>query len=60
MFDLNKVLQSVEKLTKDGVPLNVNVEKQTLSTTGAYLLGGFAIAGFLIGGLIAIGIYLKK
>lgn len=60
-MDIVKVLENIDKLTKNGVPLNVNVEKTTLQTTGAYLIAGFAVGG-LVMGLVLAGVlwYIDK
>ena len=60
-MDIVKVLENIDKLTKNGVPLNVNVEKTTLQTTGAYLIAGFAVSGLVTGLVIAAALwYFKK
>jgi ABC-type transport system involved in multi-copper enzyme maturation permease subunit len=60
-MEIVKILENIDKLTKDGVPLNVNVEKTTLQTTGTYLIAGFAVSGLVTGLVIAAALwYFKK
>ncbi|MCA0231555.1 MAG: hypothetical protein LCH91_13870 [Bacteroidetes bacterium] len=60
-MDITQILTNIDKLTKEGIPLNVGVEQKTLATTGGYLIAGFAIAGLLAGGVMALAYtYSKK
>lgn len=60
-MDITQILTNIDKLTKDGIPLNVGVEQKTLTTTGTYLIVGFALAGLLAGGVMALAYtYSKK
>ena len=52
-MDIVKVLENLDKLSKDGIPLNVSAEKKTLQTTGTYLIAGFAVGGLVTGLVIA-------
>lgn len=60
-MDIIKVLENLDKLRKDGIPLNVSAEKETLQTTGAFLIAGFAVGG-LVMGLVLAGVlwYIDK
>ena len=59
-MDIVKVLENIDKLTKDGLPIQHSLEKGTLQKTGGYLLAGFAIGGLVAGVLIGLAIWLKK
>lgn len=60
-MDIVKILENLDKLSKDGIPLNVSAEKETLKTTGTYLIAGFAVGG-LVMGLVVAGVlwYIDK
>ncbi|AEI47673.1 hypothetical protein [Runella slithyformis] len=59
-MDLVKVLENIDRISKDGVPFNVSVETQTLRTSGAYIIGGLALCGFITGIIVAIAILISK
>lgn len=56
-MDLVKVLENFDKISKEGVPLNHSVEKETLKTAGSYIFGGLVACGFIVG-LIVGGVIL--
>lgn len=56
-MDIIKILENIDKLSKDGVPVNVSLEKQTLQTSGAYIVAGFAVSGLVTGLIIAVALW---
>lgn len=59
-MELAKILENLDRISKQGIPLNVSAEKETLQNAGAYILGGFALGGLVAGIVIAIGFQLAK
>lgn len=57
-MDLIKVLENIDKISKDGIPLNHSVETKTVNEFGGYILGGFAVCGLITGLIIGLAIYL--
>lgn len=49
---IEDVIKSADKLSKDGVPVNISLEDATIKTTAKYLLlaiaGGVALGGFFL------------
>lgn len=60
MADIIKVLENIEKISKDGVPLQHSLEPETLKTAGSYILGGLALCGFITGIIVAIAILVAE
>ena len=56
-MDIVKVFENIDKLTKNGLPIQHSLEKDTLQKTGGYLMAGFAIGGLLAGLVIAAAVY---
>jgi hypothetical protein len=49
---IENVINAADKLSKDGIPVNISLEDETIKTTARYLLlaiaGGVALGGFFL------------
>ena len=59
-MDIIKVLENIDKISKEGIPFQHSVEKETLKTTGSYIVGGLALCGLITGVIVAIAILITK
>lgn len=60
MADIVKVLENIDKISKEGIPLQHSLEPETLKTAGSYILGGLALCGLITGIIVAIAIVISN
>lgn len=55
---INDVLAKLDRVSKDGIPLNHSVDTKTVSQLGLWLVGGLLLCGLAAG--TVVGLFNRK
>ncbi|PMD95513.1 hypothetical protein BWI97_14250 [Siphonobacter sp. BAB-5405] len=57
---INDVLNKLQTLGKDGIPLNHSVDTKTVNNLGMWIVGGLLLAGLAAGGIVGLILSSRK
>ncbi len=55
---INDVLNKLEKVGNEGIPLNHSVDAKTVNNLGVWIVGGLLLAGLAAGAMV--GLFIKR
>lgn len=55
-----ELLEKLNRLATDGVPVNVAAEPETLRTAGTYIVAGLVLCGLIVGLIVGGAIWVTK